>query len=80
MKNKQNVFRAYFIGDDFYSKSGTMMSSIYTEDGFRTDWGKVQIALREGMSVEIRQATDAEMLKAYKQLNEYQARQSAYRP
>ena len=52
--------RLIYIGDHFYHESGTMMSSIYGEDGIRSDWGKVQIALRAGQSIEIRQATQQE--------------------
>lgn len=46
-----------YIGDHFYSESGSMMSSIYEEDGSRSDWGKVEIALARGEEVKIRQAT-----------------------
>ena len=49
-----------YIGDHFYIESGTMISSIYTEDGFRSDWGHVQSALRHGEKVEIRPATTKE--------------------
>lgn len=70
-KNKPEVVNIYYIGENFYSNSGTMMSSIYLEGGFRTDWGKVRIALIEGKEVRIRQATDAEMLAAYKELEKY---------
>ena len=50
-----------YIGDHFYAESGTMMSSIYTEDGRRTDWGFVQCALRDGQIVNIRPATQIEL-------------------
>ena len=46
-----------YIGDHFYAESGSVMSSIYTEDGYRSDWGQVQMALRRGESIEIRQST-----------------------
>lgn len=49
-----------YIGDHFYRESNTMMSPIYMEDGCRSDWGKVEIALRNGHEVHIRQATEAE--------------------
>ena len=49
-----------YIGNHFYLESGTIMSPIYTEDGMRFDWGKVQVALRQGDSIEIRQATSQE--------------------
>lgn len=50
-----------YIGEKFYSKSGTVMSSIYDVQGNRQDWGKVQIALKNGKSVHIRPATEKEM-------------------
>lgn len=46
-----------YIGDHFYAESSSIMSSIYTEDGCRSDWGQVQMALKRGESVEIRQST-----------------------
>lgn len=49
-----------YIGDHFYLESSTMMSSIYHVTGERSDWGKVQIALRNGESVSIRPATPTE--------------------
>lgn len=51
-----------FIGDKFYNESGSIMSSIYTVDGERSDWGFVQIALSAGKSVHIRPATKDELL------------------
>lgn len=50
-----------YIGDHFYMQSGTAMSPIYTEDGQRSDWGFVSIALRNGEDVYIRQATPKEL-------------------
>jgi len=50
-----------YIGDHFYHESKTMMSSIYTPGGKRSDWGFVQVALRNGESVHIRPATPAEI-------------------
>jgi hypothetical protein len=50
-----------YIGEDFYWESGTAMSSIYTEDGQRSDWGFVTIALQGGEHVEIRPATSDEI-------------------
>ena len=50
-----------YIGKHFYSESGTAMSSIYTEDGKRMDWGFVQRALADGETVNIRPATPAEL-------------------
>ena len=65
----------YYIGDNFYSQSGTSMSSIYKISGQRYDWGFIKGALRDGHEVHIRQATQAEMLVAYKKLNEYKEKQ-----
>jgi hypothetical protein len=58
--------KAIYIGQDFYRKSGTMMSCVYTEEGERTDWGFIQCALEAGESVSIRPATDAEIGKYHK--------------
>jgi hypothetical protein len=63
-----------FIGDEFYSKSGTMMSSVYQRvDGGlkRTDWGFIQIALSDGIEVHIYPATPIEMVWAYKELEKW---------
>jgi hypothetical protein len=60
-----------FIGDEFYSQSGTMMSCLYQEENwFRYDWGFVAGELRNGNIVNIRPATDAELGKAHRMLNE----------
>ncbi len=65
-----NKIVLFFIGDDFYMKSGTFMSPIYEENTYkRWDWGFVEIALKEGKDITIRQATDEEMLWAYKKLS-----------
>lgn len=64
-----------FIGEDFYIKSGTIMSSIYEirKEGLkRTDWGKIQIALEEEESINIRPANNVEMLWAYDRLAQIQ--------
>lgn len=50
-----------YIGDHFYIESCTSMSCIYTEDGQRSDWGFVQLALRRGDDVSIRQPTQSEL-------------------
>lgn len=54
------MIKLVFIGEDFYWKSKTIMSSIYTEDGRRYDWGFVTIALKEGEEIHIRQANRVE--------------------
>ena len=50
-----------YVGERFYDESSTIMSSIYTVDGKRYDWGLVQGALKRGKTVNIRPATEAEM-------------------
>lgn len=62
-----------YIGDEFYSASGTAMSSIYDIDGNRQDWGFVQIALQKGESVYIRPATKKEKVPYIKQLKKLTA-------
>jgi hypothetical protein len=59
---------AVYIGEDFYHKSGTIMSSLYKIlpksdplQYIRTDWGYVQVALRQGEEVHIRPATEDEL-------------------
>jgi hypothetical protein len=64
------TIKLVFLGSDFYWKSGTMMGMLYTEDGHRSDWGKVQGALEAGNGVSIRPANDAELVAAYKKLEE----------
>ena len=51
-----------FIGNKFYNKSGSVMSSIYTEHGERFDWGFVEVALEEGKEVHIRPASSVELM------------------
>jgi hypothetical protein len=60
-----------FIGDRFYHESKSVMSSIYTEDGFRFDWGFVSIALEEGHKITIRPATTEETRMFEKELKKY---------
>lgn len=40
-KSKPEIVNIYYIGNDFYGNSGTMMSSIYLEGGYRTDWSEL---------------------------------------
>ena len=57
------IINLIFIGEDFYFKSGSSMSSLYSMKGERWDWGFVQVALGEGKTVNIRPATKEEKLK-----------------
>ena len=59
-----------FIGNRFYEESGSIMSSLYTVEGERTDWGFIEVALRNGKSVSIRPATINEIEQYTKKLNE----------
>jgi len=64
---------AIFIGNDFYRKSNTIMSSVYEiKNGVlkRTDWGLIQTALEKGQTVNVRPANNDEMFWAYKKLAE----------
>lgn len=49
-----------YIGEEFYERSKSKMSSIYTEEGTRSDWGYVELFLRNGGTVYIRPATKIE--------------------
>lgn len=62
-----------FLGDKFYEESKTILSPIVHEDGRRSDWGKVQCALRSGETVSIRPATQAELRRAERELARIQA-------
>jgi hypothetical protein len=66
-----------FIGDRFYSESGTVMSSLYTKDGTRYDWGFVNRDLRSGRTVNIRPATAAELRSAERNLAQIVAAKSS---
>lgn len=47
----------FFIGSDFYMKSGTMMSPIYEAKTYsRYDWAFLERELRNGKQVTIRPA------------------------
>jgi hypothetical protein len=56
-----------FIGDDFYQKSGTRMSSLYRiSEGiensayFKTDWREIKHILGKGNEIHIRPANESE--------------------
>jgi hypothetical protein len=62
----------YYIGDEFYRNSDSMMSSIYeVRTHKRYHWGFVTTALSSGIKVSIRPATKKEMKRARKLLKEY---------
>ena len=55
------MIKLVYVGD-FYFRSKTFMSCIYTEEGERYDWGFVQRDLAKGETVTIRQATPEETM------------------
>lgn len=55
------IIQLIYIGEDFYSNSGSFISPLYTVDGQRYDYGFMQIALKCGKNVNIRQATPVEI-------------------
>ena len=50
-----------YIGRRFYQESGTIMSSLYTTDGQRFDWGFAELALEREEALFIRPATEYEL-------------------
>lgn len=68
------IINLFYIGEIFYVKSRTMMSSIYTVLGERYDWGFVRRALDEGKTVIIRPADKVEMKWANDKLNKLKRR------
>lgn len=67
-----------YVGDHFYWESGTVMSSIYTEDGSRSDWGGVQLALKNGETVHIRPATQNEIDRYEARLARIKRKEASY--
>ncbi len=66
---RQKMIKLIYIGSDFYTRSQTMMSPIYEEGTWeRYDWGFVARDLRDGKSISIRPATDAEIDQAEQML------------
>ena len=64
-----------YIGDEFYWKSGTAMSSIYEitsgKHYKRADWAMVQRELSQGNTINIRPATKEELKNFQEQLEQY---------
>ncbi len=52
-----------YIGDDFYLRSGTIMSPCYTMDGKQSSLGEVDSVLKECGTVTCRKVTNAELEK-----------------
>lgn len=60
-----------YIGDEFYTKSKSIMSSLYTLDFARYDYGFLQRDLELGYNVIIRQATKDELKFSYNYLDNF---------
>jgi len=58
----------YYFGDKYYSRSGSLMGMLYTENGDRYDWGKLQNEVSNGVDVVVREATPAMIAWADKKL------------
>jgi hypothetical protein len=65
----EEVALVYF-GDNFYTESGSVLSSLYTEDGERFDYGFMKVALQNGYKITIRQSTEDERQKLRDILNQ----------
>lgn len=63
-----------YIGKRFYQDSNTAISCLYTEDRQRSSWVKVENALEEGDTIEIRQPTEDEVAFYNKKLDFYYER------
>lgn len=72
------MIKLFYIGDEFYWESGTVMSSLYNVDTKeRWDWGKVQLFIRsENNEVLIRPANEEEMKWAKNKLANIKIRRS----
>lgn len=47
----------FYFGDTYYWESGTMMGQLYTYNGDRYDWGKLQNDVSSGVEVLVKPAT-----------------------
>jgi hypothetical protein len=71
----EDMKKLIFIGNNYYSESGSWMSSLYEEGTWsRYDWGFVQRDLGEGIPITIRPATEDELIIANQKLLEFKAR------
>lgn len=76
-KQKQHTHNLIFIGDEFYNKSFTMMSSVYkkySKHYSRSSWGEISIWLQNGDQIKIRPATASELKYFHKQLEDILSR------
>lgn len=61
----------YYFDDYYYSRSGSMMGVLYTEDGERYDWGFLRMDVEAGIDVLVRKATPEMIRWADERLEEY---------
>lgn len=62
MKTNDSSIQLFYLNEDIYLKTGTMMSPIYEVGTYnRYDWGFVSVRLSEGFTVNIRQANEEEL-------------------
>lgn len=67
-----------YFGSWYYDHSSTMLPVLTDEEGRRSDWGKVSIALDYGHTVNIRPATFSEhslMARRFDEIVDEQAKQ-----
>ncbi|MCK4359164.1 MAG: hypothetical protein KAW92_10575 [Candidatus Cloacimonetes bacterium] len=68
--------KVIYIGEFYYWKSKTAMSSVYQIDESntfkRTNWGLIQVALQRGEEVHIRPANEKELKQMDKHLKALQ--------
>lgn len=73
-KNKKpTTHNLIFIGDEFYDKSCTMMSSVYEKHNkhySRSSWAEIGLWLSDGDQIKIRPATASELKYFHKQLED----------
>lgn len=65
------TIECFFIGNRFYSESGTMMSSIYKISRERYDFGSMERDLSAGCNIMIRPASEDELQWAKSELRKW---------
>ena len=69
-KEKEKHLAYIHLGREFYHRSGSQIGQLYRINGahyVRSDWGRIQVLLREGTIVTIKPATE-EQLKYFENL------------
>lgn len=75
MTTPDHTMKLIYLGSDIYYRSHTMIGALAHEDGSRSDWGEVEIALERGETVSIRPASDAERARALLEVQRIEAEQ-----